>query len=190
MGLVEVGVGLIPGGSGNLQLLRNLFGPHAEDDDFDALPFIQKAFMQIGMGEVAKSGEEAREAGFLTANDRVTLNADHLLYRAKQRVIGMADSDFKPPRKGKFRLPGKDGVATVDMMLYGMEQSGYISAYDRHIGNKLAEVLCGGDTSRNALVSEDRLLELELEAFLSLCGEEKTMARIRHMLSEGKPLRN
>ena len=190
MGLVEVGVGLIPGGSGNLQLLRNAFGPHSENEDFDPLPFIQKVFMQVGMGEVATSAEKAREAGFLTGSDRVTLNADQVLYRAKERVLGMAASDFKPPRKGKYRLPGRDGIATVDMMLYGMEESGYISAYDRHIGQKLAKVLCGGETNTTALVSEERLLELEREVFLSLCGEEKTMERIQHMLQHGKPLRN
>ncbi len=190
MGLVEVGVGLIPGGSGNLQLLRNLYGPHSEDEDVDALPFIQKAFMQIGMGEVARSAEKAREVGFLTDEDRVTLNGDHLLYRAKQRVLGMAASDFKPPRRRRFRLPGKDGIATVDVRLYGMEQSGYISAYDRHIGNKLATVLCGGETNPTTTVSEQHLLDLEREAFLSLCGEEKTIARIQHMLQNGKPLRN
>jgi 3-hydroxyacyl-CoA dehydrogenase len=190
MGLVEVGVGLIPGGSGNLQLLRNLYGPHAEDSDFDPLPFIQKAFMQIGMGEVARSAEKAREAGFLTDNDRVTLNGDHLLYRAKQRVLGMWASDFKPPRKRRFRLPGKEGIATVDMQLYGMQQSGYISEYDRYIGKKLAGVLCGGETNTTATVTEQHLLDLEREAFLSLCGEDKTIDRIQHMVQHGKPLRN
>ncbi|MFB6263220.1 MAG: 3-hydroxyacyl-CoA dehydrogenase NAD-binding domain-containing protein [Bradymonadaceae bacterium] len=190
MGLVEVGVGLIPGGSGNLQLLRNVYGPHSEDDDFDPLSFIQQVFMQIGMGEVERSAEKAREAGFLTANDRVTLNADHVLYRAKQRVLGMANSDFSPPRKRKYRLPGEDGIATIDSMLYNFEQSGEITAYDRHIGKKLARVLCGGETSKSALVSEEKLLELEREAFLSLCGEEKTQDRLQHMIQHNKPLRN
>lgn len=190
MGLVEVGVGLIPGGSGNLQLLRNVYGRHSENEDFDPISFIRQIFMQIGMGEVAKSGEEARDAGFLTDTDRVTLNGDHLLHHAKQRVIGMAESDFKPPQKRKFRLPGEDGAATIDNQLFNMEQGGRISSYDRHIGQTLARVLCGGDTKPSRLVTEEELLELEREAFLSLCGEDKTVDRIQHMLQHNEPLRN
>lgn len=190
MGLVEVGVGLIPGGAGNLALMRNVFGRHAADKDFAALPFLQKVFMQIGMGEVSPSAEGAREAGYLTANDGVSLNADLRLFHAKQRVLGMAASGYQAPRPTKFRLPGSNGVATIDMMLYGMETQHQISAYDRHVGNVLANILCGGDTSRAVLTSEDRLLELEREAFLSLCGEEKSQERMQHMLMNNKPLRN
>ncbi|MFW5966531.1 MAG: 3-hydroxyacyl-CoA dehydrogenase NAD-binding domain-containing protein [Persicimonas sp.] len=190
IGLVEVGVGLIPGGGGNLQLMRNVFGQHADNTDFDALPFLQQVFMQIGMGEVATSAEEAREAGFLTANDGVSLNAAHRLHHAKQRVIGMYESGFTPPRPTEFRLPGRDGAATIDMMLYSMEGQHQISAYDRHIGQKLANVLCGGDTTRNVVTTEEDLLDLEREAFLSLCGEEKTQERMKHMLMHNKPLRN
>lgn len=190
MGLVEVGVGLVPGGGGNLQLMRNIFGKHADDGDFDALPFLQKCFMQIGMAEVSRSAEQAREAGFLKLDDGLSINADHRLDHAKQRVIGMYESGFQPPRKTKFRLPGRDGVATIDMMLYSMEGQKQISAYDRHIGKKLANVLCGGDTSRAVLTSEDTLLELEAETFLSLCGEEKSQERMQHMLMHNKPLRN
>jgi 3-hydroxyacyl-CoA dehydrogenase len=190
MGLVEVGVGLVPGGGGNLQLMRKIFGKHADDGDFDALPFLQKVFMQIGMAEVSRSAEQAREAGFLSETDGVSLNADHRLHQAKQRVIGMFESGFKPPRQTRFRLPGRDGVATIDMMLYGMEGNKQISAYDRFIGKKLAGVLCGGDTSRAVLTSEQTLLDLELETFLSLCGEEKSQDRMQHMLMNNKPLRN
>jgi 3-hydroxyacyl-CoA dehydrogenase len=190
MGLVEVGVGLVPGGGGNLQLMRKIFGQHADDKDFDALPFLQKVFMQIGMAEVSRSAEQAREAGFLSQDDGVSLNSDHRLHQAKQRVIGMSESGFKPPRPTQFRLPGRDGVATIDMMLYGMEGNKQISAYDRFIGKKLAGVLCGGDTSRAVLTSEQTLLDLELETFLSLCGEEKSQDRMQHMLMNNKPLRN
>jgi 3-hydroxyacyl-CoA dehydrogenase len=190
MGLVEVGVGLIPGGGGNMQLLRNLYGPFATDKDFDPLPFLKKAFLSIGTAKVATSAEEAREAGFLSSRDGISLNRDFLLADAKARVLGMANAGFRPPRATHFRLSGRSGAATIDMMLYDMEQNGQISAYDRHIGQKLATVLTGGDVSTSAPVTEEHLLELEREAFLSLCGEEKTQARMAHLLETGKPLRN
>jgi 3-hydroxyacyl-CoA dehydrogenase len=190
MGLVEVGVGLIPGGGGNLQLLRNLYGPFATDKDFDPLPFLKKAFLSIGTAKVATSAEEAREAGFLSARDGISLNRDFLLADAKARVLGMANAGFRPPRATHFRLSGRSGAATIDMLLYDMEANNQISAYDRHIGQKLATVLTGGDVSATQPVTEEHLLELEREAFLSLCGEEKTQARMAHLLETGKPLRN
>ncbi len=191
MGLVEAGVGLIPGGGGNMQLLRNVFGAHSQDKDFPVLPFLQKVFMQIGLAEVATSAEEAVEAGFLIPErDTVSLNRDQIFYKAKQRVIGLAESGWRPQRPRKFRLPGRDGWATIDMMLYSMQQDSQISAHDRLIGQKLATVLTGGNTSRGILVDEQHLLDLEREAFLSLCGEEKTKERMIHMATHNKPLRN
>ncbi|MFY0565641.1 3-hydroxyacyl-CoA dehydrogenase/enoyl-CoA hydratase family protein [Archangium lansingense] len=190
MGLVEVGVGLIPGGGGTMQLLRNVYGPYAADKDFDAFPFIKKVFLSIGTAKVATSAEEAREFGFLNANDGISANRDFLLSDAKARVIGMANAGFRAPRPTRFRLPGASGFATIDMMLYDMELNGQVSAHDRKIAQKLARVLTGGDTSPSLLVTEERLLELELEAFLSLCGEEKTQDRLMFMLEKGKPLRN
>jgi 3-hydroxyacyl-CoA dehydrogenase len=190
MGLVEVGVGLIPGGGGTMQLLRNVYGQYASDKDFDAFPFIKKVFLSIGTAKVATSAEEARELGFLNANDGISANRDFLLSDAKQRVLGMANAGFRAPRPTRFRLPGASGFATIDMMLYDMELNGQVSAHDRKIAQKLARVLTGGDTSPSVLVTEERLLELELEAFLSLCGEEKTQDRLMFMLEKGKPLRN
>jgi len=190
MGLVEVGVGLIPGGGGTLQLLRNVYGAYSADKDFDAFPFIKKVFLAIGTAKVATSAEEARELGFLNANDGISANRDFLLSDAKQRVLGMANAGFRAPRPTRFRLPGSSGFATIDMMLYDMELNGQVSAHDRKIAQKLARVLTGGDTSPSVLVTEERLLELELEAFLSLCGEEKTQDRLMFMLEKGKPLRN
>ncbi|MFL5356096.1 3-hydroxyacyl-CoA dehydrogenase NAD-binding domain-containing protein [Archangium sp.] len=190
MGLVEVGVGLIPGGGGTMQLLRNVYGAYSADKDFDAFPFIKKVFLSIGTAKVATSAEEARELGFLNANDGISANRDFLLSDAKQRVLGMANAGFRAPRPTRFRLPGPSGFATIDMMLYDMELNGQVSAHDRKIAQKLARVLTGGDTSPSVLLPEERLLELELEAFLSLCGEEKTQDRLMHMLEKGKPLRN
>jgi 3-hydroxyacyl-CoA dehydrogenase len=190
VGLVEVGVGLIPGGGGNLQLLRNLFGPHAGNKDFDPLPFLKKAFLAIGTAKVATSAEEAREAGFLTPDAGISMNRDHQLADARARCLGLAEAGFTPPRPTALLLPGRSGAATIDMLLYDMVQNHQVSEYDRHVGQKLASVLTGGDTSSTTLVSEQRLLDLELEAFLSLCGEAKTQDRIQHMLEKGKPLRN
>ncbi|HYO52869.1 3-hydroxyacyl-CoA dehydrogenase/enoyl-CoA hydratase family protein [Archangium sp.] len=190
MGLVEVGVGLIPGGGGTMQLLRNVYGPYAADKDFDALPFLKKVFLTIGTAKVATSAEEARELGFLSQSDGISANRDFLLSDAKARVLGMANAGFRAPRPTRFRLLGPSGYATIDMMLYDMELNGQVSAHDRKIGQKLARVLTGGNTSPSVLLTEERLLELELESFLSLCGEEKTQDRLMYMLEKGKPLRN
>ena len=191
MGLVEFGVGLIPGGGGNLQLLRNTFGGHSDNKEFPALPFLQKIFLTIGMAKVATSAEEAMESGFLDPNrDTVVLNRSHLLYTAKQRVLGLAASGFRAPRPQKFRLPGRDGYATIDMLLYSMVENGQISAHDRLIGQKLAHVITGGQTSPSNLVTEQHLLDLEREAFLSLCGEEKTKARMINVAMGKGVLRN
>ena len=190
MGLVEVGVGLIPGGGGCMMLLRNIYGTYAADKDFDPLPFLKKTFLNIGMAKVATSAEEAREAGFLKETDGISLNRDFVISDAKARALGMARAGFRPPRPTHFLLPGKSGAATIDMMLYDMEVNHQISAYDRKIAQKLAHVLTGGNTASSIPVTEAHLLELELETFLSLCGEEKTKERMMTMLQTGKPLRN
>ncbi len=190
IGLVEVGVGLIPGGGGNLQLVRNLFGAHAGNKDFDPLPFLKKAFLSIGTAKVATSAEEAREAGFFGLNDGISMNRDHQLADAKARALGMADAGFVPPRASQFYLGGRSMAATIDMMLYDMMLNHQISDHDRLIGKKLAGVLTGGNVGAGVAVSEQTLLDLELEAFLSLCGEQKTQDRIEFMLAKGKPLRN
>ena len=190
MGLVEVGVGLIPGGGGNMALLRNVYGPYAPDRDFDPLPFLKKTFLAIATAKVATSAEEARQLGFLKGSDGISLNRDFLLSDAKARALGMANSGYRPPRPTHFLLPGRSGYATIDMMLYDMHLNRQISEHDRKIGQVLARVLTGGDTSPTVPLSEERLLELELEGFLSLCGEEKTQDRMAHMLQQGKPLRN
>ncbi len=190
IGLVEFGVGLIPGGGGNLQLMRNVFGIHADDVNFNPLHFIQKIFMTVGMAQVATSAEEAVDHGFLRQSDQVVLNREHQLHYARQRALGMSAAGFRAPRQTTFKLPGRDGIATVDMLLYSMVTNAQISEHDRLIGRKLATVLCGGNTSPNIEVDEQTLLDLEREAFLSLCGEEKTKDRMIHMVMNNKPLRN
>lgn len=189
-GLVEVGVGLIPGGGGTMEHLRTLLGAHAGSRDFDAWPFIRRAFLDIATARVSTSGEEARDIGYLTLDAFVSMNRDDLLADAKARAIGMAEAGFVPPRPTIFFLPGRSGAATADMQLYDMLQNHQISEYDRHIGQKLASVLTGGDCTPEQPLSEQYLLDLEAEAFLSLCGEAKTQDRLQHMLEKGKPLRN
>jgi 3-hydroxyacyl-CoA dehydrogenase len=190
IGLVEFGVGLIPGGGGNLQLLRNLSGMYAGNKDIDSFNFVKKAFLTIGTAKVATSGEEAKEFGFLAPDATIAMNRDHQLADAKARALGMAEAGFRPPRQATFFLPGRSGAATVDMQLYDMVQNHQISDHDRLIGKKLGHVLTGGDTSASNPVTEQQLLDLELEAFLSLCGEAKTQDRLQFMLEKGKPLRN
>jgi len=191
IGLVEVGVGLIPGGTGTVQLMRNIFGEYAADKDFDPFPFIRKAFLTIATAQVSTSGaQHAVSMGFLKPSDVISLAGDQLLFKAKTMAIAMAEAGFRPPRPASFRLPGRSGYATIDMLLYSFVQDNQASEHDRLIGQKLATVLTGGDTTKKLLVTEERLIELEREAFLSLLGEEKTRERMMHMVMKGKPLRN
>ncbi|MEZ4472502.1 MAG: enoyl-CoA hydratase/isomerase family protein [bacterium] len=187
MGLVEVGVGLIPGGGGTFALLHNL---QAGSPDADPLSHLRAAFLAIGMAKVGTSAEESRKIGFLRANDRVTMDRDELLEAAKWRALGMARSDHKAVTGRQVKVAGRSGYGTIYANLWDMAQTGQISEHDQKIGAKLAYVLSGGDVAADTWVSEERFHELEQEAFLSLCGEEKTLARIQYMLMNNKPLRN
>jgi 3-hydroxyacyl-CoA dehydrogenase len=146
--------------------------------------------LSIGTAKVATSAEEGRELGFLAPDAGISMNKEHQLADAKARVIGMAEAGFTPPRPTMFLLPGRSGAATMDMVLYDMLLNHQISEHDRLIGQKLASVITGGTTSAQSPVSEQQLLDLELEAFLSLCGEAKTQDRLQFMVEKGKPLRN
>ncbi len=190
MGLVEVGVGLIPAGTGCLQVMRNHFGMHSTNKDVDAMKILTKIFMTLGMAQVATSAEESKEFGFLQPTDGISLNRAHAAYHAKQRVIGMVKSGWRPPRPMKFRLPGQSAISTIDMLLYSMVENNQVSDYDRFVGGKLAKVICGGNTTPNVLTTEEDILALEREAFMELLVEEKTRQRMQHMLMNNKPLRN
>jgi 3-hydroxyacyl-CoA dehydrogenase len=144
----------------------------------------------VGTGTVSTSAEEARGLGFLRPTDKVTLSLDAVLSDAKADVLAMLQTGYRPPARSKVRVPGSDGIAALKIATHTMREGGYISEYDEHLGGKLAHVICGGDVPGNTELSEQDLLDLEREAFLSLCGEEKTVARILHMLEKGKPLRN
>ncbi len=190
IGLVEVGVGLLPAGGGCKETVFRLVQGLPHGAALETFPVIQKAFEQIGMGKVAESAGLAKQFGYLRASDGVSMNKDRLIADAKQRALGMARSNYMPPAKMKIPLPGRDGKAALAAGIWGFVGSGFISEHDAKIGNKIAHVLCGGDVAPGTLVDEQTLLDLEREAFVSLCGEAKTQERIQHMLMKGKPLRN
>jgi 3-hydroxyacyl-CoA dehydrogenase len=191
MGLVEVGVGLLPAGGGTKEMaVRHLEGIPG-GVTVDPLPFLRKAFETIGMAKVATSAKEARELGFLRPWDKITIQRDFLLREAKDTVLSMNLEGYEPPRpRADIALPGRSEFSSFAYGLYTMRIAGHISEYDERVGRKIAFVLTGGNVPPGTRLSEQDLLDLEREAFLSLCGEEKTQARIQYMLMKGKPLRN
>lgn len=192
LGLVEVGVGLIPAGGGCKEMILRVLAQIPEDVNTDPLPFLRKAFETVAMAKVSTSAKEAFELGYLRNEiDRISVNRDFLIYEAKKSVLAMAADGYrKPVRRAKVKMPGKSAMAMFEYALYTMRIAGYISEYDSHIGGKLGNIFSGGDVAPGQEVDEQHLLDLEKEAFLSLCGEEKTVERIQHMLMTNKPLRN
>ncbi len=194
MGLVEVGVGLVPAGGGSKEMaIRNLSHIPADMPRgvvIDPFPYLRRAFETIGMARVATSAHEAREIGFLTPCDGISINKDYLIHDAKETVLALVRTGYRSPMPTRIRVPGRDGYAYLEMLIYNMEVSGFISEHDAKIGRHVARILSGGDVPAGTWVEEQELLDLEREAFLSLCGEPKTQERIQHMLTTGKPLRN
>lgn len=188
-GLVEAGVGLIPAGGGCKELTLRLSRANPKPE-VDLQPYINELFMHIGTAKVSTSAHDARNIGYLRSSDRVVINEDHLIHEAKQSALRLVHAGYVPPSQEKIRVVGKDGKAVLQLGAYAMRQSGYISDHDLLIAGKLAHVLAGGDVPSGTLVTEQYMLDLEREAFLSLCGESKTQQRMQHMLSKGKPLRN
>ncbi|MER2263211.1 MAG: 3-hydroxyacyl-CoA dehydrogenase NAD-binding domain-containing protein [Psychrobacillus sp.] len=190
MGLVEAGVGLIPGGGGNKELyIKHLKGiPNGVQIDY--LNVASKVFETIAMAKVSTSGEEARENNFLSIADGISVNPDHLIYDAKQAALALADAGYKAPIREKVPVAGSPGYAALLLGAEGMFLSGYISEHDLKIAKKLAYVIAGGEVPYGTLVDEQYLLNLEREAFLSLVADPKSQARMQHMLVKGKPLRN
>lgn len=190
MGLVEVGVGVIPGGGGTKEMLyRNLEGI-PEDVTMDLQPLVNRAFETIAMAKVSTSAREAQNLGYLRKTDGITINRDYQLYDAKKAVLAIDSMNYKAPRPRKIKVVGETGLSTLRLGVYTFHQSGMISAHDKKIAEKLAFVLSGGNVPANTLVTEQYLLDLEREAFLSLVGEPKTQERMQYMLTKGKPLRN
>ena len=189
MGLIEVGVGLVPAGGGHVFMLERVL-EGVDEPVLSNLPYLRKAFEDIAMAKVATSADEARELKYLRPCDHVEMNRDQQLWTAKRMAIALAEEGYRPPLPKKFNLPGREGLATIKMLLHNMKITHWISSHDEKIASYVGDILCGGDTTINNPVSEETILDLEREAFLSLCGEPKTQERITYMLLNNKPLRN
>ena len=190
MGLVEIGPGLIPAWGGTKELIRRIVNPPMRTQNTEVLPFLQRVFEQIGLAKIATSAEEARSMGFLSPTDRVVMNRDLLLTEAKKEVLHMVSNGYHPPLPEKIYAAGRDALAALRVAVYMMKEGGYVTEYEHHIAGKLAFVMTGGDLSAPTWMDEQYFLDLEREAFLSLCGEKKTQERMWHILQTGKPLRN
>ncbi len=189
IGLVEFGVGLIPGGAGTKEMTLRVSDQYVKGDV--EVNRYQEAFLTIGMAKVATSAHEAFDLGFLVkGRDVVVLNKDRQIAVAKAHALRMAEDGYARPLKRKIRVLGQEILGMFRVGTDSMVAGGYISDYDRYIANQLAYVMAGGDLSGPSYVTEDYMLELEREAFLRLLGERKTLERIEHMLKTGKPLRN
>jgi len=188
IGLVEVGVGLLPAGGG-LKEFAERSAAWAKGGDM--FPELSRAFRQIAMGETSKSAEEARERGFLKPGDVVVFHPAELLYVAKQQARAMAEAGVRPMLPPpQIPVAGDTGTATLKMMLVNMKEGGFISGHDYEIASRIAEILCGGPVEPGSLVDEQWLLDLERRHFVELAKMPKTQDRIEHMLKNGKPLRN
>jgi len=191
MGQVELGVGLIPGGGGNKELLiRYMEGIPESAQNVNLTPYLQGVFEAVGMAKVSMSAHEAMAMKFLRPTDRIVTNKEHLLDTAKRMVQAMHLEGYIQPLPRKLKLPGEFGSKTFRMIIDSMCKQHQITEHEQVIAEKLAYVLCGGKTSPNIAVSEQYLLDIEREAFLFLLGTEKTQERISHFLMKGKPLRN
>jgi 3-hydroxyacyl-CoA dehydrogenase len=189
IGLVEFGVGLIPAGGGTKEMTLRASDAYEKGDI--ELNTLQNAYLTIGMAKVATSASEAFEMNIFRKHDRISISERRQIADAKQRVIEMADLGYTQPAHRKdIRVQGKAGLAMFYTGASSMVRGSYISEHDKKISEKLAWIMCGGDLSSPQLVSEQYLLDLEREAFVSLCGERKTLERIQHTLKTGKPLRN
>jgi 3-hydroxyacyl-CoA dehydrogenase len=198
IGLVETGVGLIPGGGGTKEMLIRANEHAASGADLDLFHALKPVFEGIAMARVGTSAEECRDLGFLRREDGVSMNRDRLVADAKEAALALARGGYKPlaaswqegAQTTQIKVLGEQFLAGAKLAIHMMIRGGYASEYDAHVGRKLANILAGGPLTSPQLVSEQYVLDLEREAFVSLCGEKKTQERIAHTLKTGKPLRN
>ncbi len=189
-GLVEVGVGVIPGGGGTKEMLVRALENIPANVAADPFPFVRRAFENIGTAKVGTSGAEVVELGYFRPTDIVLPNFDHQLQRAKDVCLGLIKAGYTAPKPPRIFALGESAKAAFRAAVWGMQQAGYASEHDALISEHLANILCGGNRIQGTPMTEQDALDLEREAFVSLCGTEKTQARIQHMLATGKPLRN
>ncbi|MDO9143514.1 3-hydroxyacyl-CoA dehydrogenase/enoyl-CoA hydratase family protein [Rhodoferax sp.] len=190
IGLVEVGVGLVPGGGGLAYVARRAAENAALSTGKDLLPFLTEGFTAAAMAKVGTSAHESRKLGYLLDSDVIVPHKDELLFVALNEARAMFDSGYRAPLKRQFPVAGRSGLATIKGSLVNMRDGGFISAYDYFIGCQIAWVVCGGDVDAGSLVDEDYLMTLERQAFGTLLGNPKTQERIMGMMQSGKPVRN
>ena len=198
IGLVEVGVGLVPAGGGTKELLirntEHLFEVQpggVYPKQIELMPYVARTFETIALAKVSTSGPEAVKLGYLRSHDKMTVNRDFLIEDAKKAVLSMNLEGYQPPRPDtEIRVGGRDTLAVLKMAIWTLHEQSYATDHDVTVSEKVAHVVSGGEVMADTFVSEQYLLDLEREAFVSLCGDPKTQARIQHMLTTGKPLRN
>jgi len=198
LGLVEAGVGLIPGGGGSKEMLIRANEHAAGGEDLDLFHALKPVFETIAMAKVGTSAEDCRELGYLRREDGVSMNRDRLVADAKEAALALVRGGYKPlaaswqegAQTTQIKVLGEQFLAAAKLAIHMMLRGGYASEYDAHVGRKLANILAGGPLTSPQMVSEQYVLDLEREAFVSLCGEKKTQERIAHTLKTGKPLRN
>jgi len=191
MGLVEIGVGLLPSGGGCLNLWKKFVQTIPEAvTDVDLAKFFVPVFMSIALAQVSTSAAEARNSGFLNPTDRIVFNRDYLIGEAKKEVLKMVDEGYAPPIKQPIKVLGQAAQGMIEVEIFNMLKGKFITQYDAFLAKRIAFVISGGEIRDNSSVQEDVILNLEREAFIDFWKEEKTMARVEHMLKTGKPLRN
>ena len=191
MGLVEIGVGLLPAGGGCLNLWKKFLNTIPEAvTDIDLAKFFVPVFMSIAMAKVSMSAAEARANGFLGPKDRIVFNRDYLIGEAKKEVLAMVDGGYAPPVKRPIKVLGQAAQGMINTEIFNLLSGKFITEYDAFLAKRIAYVISGGDVRDNSEVEEDVIIKLEKEAFIDFLKEEKTLARIEHMLKTGKPLRN
>lgn len=189
MGLVEIGVGLIPAGGGTKEMAIRAI-KLAEQYETDVTPFIFKNYMNIATAKVSMSAAELAPMGFTRQGDAIAMDIDKRIHDAKLKALSLA-ATYRPGRPlTDLKAPGRSIAASIKSQLWNMQQGGYISEYDRYLAGVVADTITGGDVPAGTLITEEYLLDLEREAFVRLCGQKKTLERIQHMLKKGKPLRN